>query len=330
MCHDQPPPAAMPSRPSSTNTSDRIPATNAQRASALRQHIDDLFDELTHRDDPAVYRIHGEVGALQTDLLAVPERVFSIDSAPSLYDYLFGQRAPDGTHAVVVHAGGRTLRPPGATSFTPRSVLATVSLGSDGACHSVLRLLNSPAEARSGSNRGAQPEEYIVDAASVPAGGDGPHGLMLDVMARYLGMSTPDEFRSVGYLIAAMWADRLVSAAGDGVGFPDRPACAALHPLAGPGAAAEDEFDSIVRRTVGLSASTDWQRIKDRAAEGVATLATVVPEVAAWSDAGLFARLLLAQFPDLLDTLSAIDSLAPPGVAASIRSAAVRMLDVAD
>lgn len=147
-----------------------------------------------------------------------------------------------------------------------------------------------------------------------------PVGLLADACRRVLGLPTEAPGDGPETWLTARWLDGLLEAAVD-----DAEAVATwelavdLHPLVSRGAAPSPE--GLVRLVVDAAAAFGWERLRLIAAQHRELEPAVDPSVAAWMDAGSFARHVLAAELPLDVLLTELRALLPPAVFTAVSKA---------
>jgi hypothetical protein len=148
-----------------------------------------------------------------------------------------------------------------------------------------------------------------------------PEGQLADICHRVLGLATAPPTEHPAEWLTRRWLDRILTEA---VAKPGRPGtwaeAVALHPLVGPGAAPTP--GGLAQLTSSALSTLGWDGLRLLATRGADAQSPLVgPEVAAWMDAGCFARwLLAAELPEHL-VLGELGALLPPAVVQAIGSA---------
>jgi hypothetical protein len=268
--------------------------------SALARLIDDSSLDLAPPDPPRLVRVTGRrAHPSQAEVALLP---LAAGQHPT--DLLLGFTAPRGWAAVGVistahqHATDR----PHASAVPVR---LTFLLDRSGCSVTLLTPLE-PASAKMGARRELTSH---------------PEGQLADVCHRVLGLATPPPAEHPAEWLTRRWLDRILTEA---VARPGRPGtwaeAVALHPLVGPGAPPTPA--GLAQLTSGALSNLGWDGLRLLAARGADEQAPLVgPEVAAWMDAGCFARwLLAAELPEHL-LLGELGALLPPVVVEAIGSA---------
>ncbi|MGH9209385.1 MAG: hypothetical protein ACRD2C_01740 [Acidimicrobiales bacterium] len=233
-------------------------------------------------------------------------------------DVLIGFTAPRDWLALGVHCSGRAFSldhaPP-----EPQAVIITTLVDRSGRGAGLLRYL--PSGGRSATRGPDDSDRATARAGNGDDDGDGevvtryddaPEGLIGDACRRALGVPTAPPPASTAELWLRLWLDRVVEAAV----FSGRDDCklgwndvVALHPaatlgsggrggaMAGP--AALDDPYAVAEMTLALAERWDWARLR-RDPEVLAFAGPpVTPDLAAWMDDGMFARVVLADLAAL-------------------------------
>lgn len=138
-------------------------------------------------------------------------------------------------------------------------------------------------------------------------------GRMLDVLRRCLGLPTPPPPCSLDRLYSVAWLAEILDAARPGhlLSWSD---VVALHPvLAGrPGG-----FDTPTQERLVdvLTAGESWEDVRMAVADGYVDDCLPPPHVAAWMDAGMFARWVLGSMRPVEEMLAAVRPLLRPAAA---------------
>jgi hypothetical protein len=153
-------------------------------------------------------------------------------------------------------------------------------------------------------------------------------GLVDDHLRRALGLPTPPVLPSTAELWTVVWLDDLATrAAGGGLATATWAELVAHHPvlaLAADAGAGPDVLAwtarQIVRAGALLARTWTWPVLREAARSGRDVLGTTTPELAAWMDDGLYARIHLAPYPPVDDLLDLLDSVLNPSLAAHLRA----------
>jgi hypothetical protein len=120
-------------------------------------------------------------------------------------------------------------------------------------------------------------------------------GQLADTLKRVLGRPSPDPDATMGELLTVYWLDAIVEAGGRGTRARrlDWDEAAALHPVAQMHRGREALSPFVLPATAARRAARmDWDRLRQLMADAGNT-------TAAWMDAGMFARSLVATRPPL-------------------------------
>ncbi len=156
-------------------------------------------------------------------------------------------------------------------------------------------------------------------------------GRVDDVCRRALGLATPPPAAPMDLFWAGRWLEDVLVVASRTAVAPTWPEIARLHPATHPSARAvtrplerepgPTELAAAARR---LSAAWGWEDLRALVVDGGArTVEGVTPAEAAWMDAGMFSRWVLADVPPLSVLRAALASAVPGPVAAAIDEALV-------
>lgn len=280
----------------------RTSTTHRRRAAPgprqLRVLVESLDRSLVTADEASQFLIavmpRHEIG-----LLPLPDGAHPLD-------LLTGWHAPHEWAAVGVSAGGRSLLqgaagPPGS------------------AVHLVLLVSRSGATAavvRPGATEGTG---QVVLTADPP--GAGPEGRLVEACLRAMRRPTRPPPPGTAELWARKWLDAVMAAAAVG---PVPPLCwpevAARHPHAA-GEAASVGVDTFIGRCADTAADLTWGALRRAAAAGAVGAERVTPIEAAWMDDGMFARELLASFPEPTELLADLTELITVDALAAVHAA---------
>jgi hypothetical protein len=215
---------------------------------------------------------------------------------------LVGFVAPDDWRAMAVVVQGRSwlLDDVGAD---PRPVRLTHVVDRSGEVATVLRHAGDPPTVR--QEPGA--------------------GRLVDVCRRALGLSTPPPPEDSTLLWALQWMDGLVVRVARGERIRGLVAAARAHPAVELVAEHDpDLVDEAIARLVRLGtlmgAQRPWPKLHRAAASGEWSVEGLAPEGAAWMDAGMFARWVLGEYPDLDEYLAELGELVPEAVVDGVRA----------
>ncbi|CAN5660467.1 hypothetical protein BH20ACT2_BH20ACT2_23460 [soil metagenome] len=289
--------------------------TTARRRSApgphqLRRLVESLDRTLVAAGDTAAYLI-GVIPLGAHPPRAVGHRlgeVGLVEVPPGGHplDLLTGWHAPDDWAAVGVATGGRCLvhGPAGPAGAALHLVLLVSRSGA------------TAAAVRPNSGRG--PGEVVL-TADPP--GAGPEGRLVEACLRVLGRPTRPPPGGTVELWARQWLDAVMAAA---VAAPVPPLCwpevAARHPHpAGDGTVVG--IDAYIEGCAATAADLTWDVLRQAAAAGAASAAPVTPAEAAWMDDGMFARELLAPFPEVPELLGDLAGLVTADAHAGVLAA---------
>jgi hypothetical protein len=117
------------------------------------------------------------------------------------------------------------------------------------------------------------------------------YGLTVDCLQRALGLPTAPAQVPAAYVLALLW----------------------LHDVADGRLADADE--AFVLLTWASKGSLDWERLRQLVAAGRWPEPTLMPDDAAWLDAGAFSRWILSERPSLADMLADVAAAAGPAEA---------------
>ncbi len=266
---------------------------------ALATGVHDAFSHLT-ADDPAhLLRVVSSPGTGDVEL-----GLLALDAGTHPADAMSGFTAPADWSAVgVVTAGSSTewVEPLRAGEHSaPRAIRLTFLLGRSGASATLLTPIGAPDTER----------RTLCEP---------PIGVVADACRRVLGRPTAGPSEGPELWLSTRWLDRMLASA---IGQPGAVStwelAVRLHPLVREG---PPPPPSALTALLDRAASEyDWERLRLLATQGGGESA-VTPEVAAWMDAGFFARhLLAAELPiDLL--VSELEALVPPVVMSAVRQA---------
>lgn len=278
------------------------PSRSTPELSTLAVQIDDAFSDLT-ADEPAhLLRV---VTRTATDE-GVELGLLPLEPGQHPADVMAGFTAPPNWHAVGVVTTGRSREiqagkePPVANS-EPRPIRLTFLLDRLGDAITLVTPLGSAADARRELH-------------------EPPDGMLADACRRVLRLATAPPSDSPDLWLTMRWLDQLLAAAAAEPGAVTTwSAAVALHPLAPPGSSPSPvALAELVDQAV---LTFDWERLRLLAAGGTGPAPALEPAVAAWMDAGSFARHLLgAELPvDLM--LTELDALLPAAVMRAVRRA---------
>lgn len=150
-----------------------------------------------------------------------------------------------------------------------------------------------------------------------------PIGLLPDACRRMLGLATAPPADGPEVWLTARWLDRMLAQIIERTdAVPAWEGAVALHPLVPPGAAPSAEGLAAMVEAAG--SAFEWERLRLLAIKADAPDPAINPTVAAWMDAGSFARhMLAAELPiDLL--LTELGALLPAEVMRQVREALPR------
>lgn len=278
---------------------------SAERLPALAIEIDEAFSDLV-ADEPAhllrVVERAGSSGTVELGLLPLEPGQHPIE-------VMAGFLAPPEWQAVGVVTAGRSHqiedgKPRLASEGERRPIRLTFLLDRGGHSISLVTPLGVTSEARRALH-------------------EPPDGALADACRRVLGLPTAPPTDGPEVWLTVRWLDQLlaVAVAEPGAVCTWR-AAAKLHPLVGsddpptPAALAR-----LVDDAVG---AFDWERLRRLAARGTGAEPGLEPAVAAWMDAGYFARHLLgAELPIEL-MLGELEALVSPAVHRAVQRALPR------
>lgn len=157
-----------------------------------------------------------------------------------------------------------------------------------------------------GVGRAGAASVQIGRGAVVSTVGEAAAGTALDLARRVLGLPTPPARVSVDEVVLALWLDNVVAMAlEDGTGLR-RSEILAAHPLAsevGP------EPRALV--TARDQMPVTWENVRTEVVAGRHRWLDVAPAVAAWFDAGSFARWVASFVPEPAELAEAVRALLP-------------------
>lgn len=146
-----------------------------------------------------------------------------------------------------------------------------------------------------------------------------PDGLIADACRRVLGLPTSPPAEGLEPWLAARWLDRLLSVS---VAEPGAIAtwddAVAVHPLVSAGSV--PSATALVELVDEAASQFDWDRLRLLSVHGRSPHPTVAPGIAAWMDAGCFARYLLAAELPVGLLMRELEALLPKELARSVRS----------
>lgn len=154
-------------------------------------------------------------------------------------------------------------------------------------------------------------------------------GRVDDVCRRALGLTTPPPTAPMDLFWAGRWLEDVLVTASRAADTPTWPEIARLHPATHPSARAVSRPPSgdlgptaLAAAARRLSAAWEWEDLRTLVADGGArTVDAVTPVEAAWMDAGMFSRWVLADVPPLAVLRAEVASALPGPVAAAIDEA---------
>jgi hypothetical protein len=146
----------------------------------------------------------------------------------------------------------------------------------------------------------------IGRGAVVSTVGESAAGNALDLARRVLGLDTPPAGVSVDDVLLALWLDKVVAMAlEDGAGL-QRAEVVAAHPLA-----AEVGPDPLALVLARSEVPVTWESLRREVVAGRHRWLDVAPAVAAWFDAGSFARWVASFVPELAELTETVRALVP-------------------
>jgi hypothetical protein len=136
-----------------------------------------------------------------------------------------------------------------------------------------------------------------------------PAGRVDDACRRTLGLPTSPPRTGTGELWAMQWLDAIAERAARGERSLPWPVVASLHPAV-PALWTLDGRPptppELARLADQLTAWRDWSALRRACAAGTWAVAGVPAHVAGWLDDGAFARLVLAEYPELVDLVAIV------------------------
>lgn len=266
----------------------------------LAELIDDASIDLGVRERPLLARVTGPTRRLhESDIALLP-----LDGVEHPTDVLVGYTAPPEWRAVgIVSSAEQHAAMDVAASAMPVRMTFLV----ERAGRSIALL--TPSGPADDDRRGRRAVAGVAE------------GELVDVCRRVLGLPTSPPSRQPDAWLTLRWLDRLLVQA---VAAPRRvgtwASAAALHPLVGPNATPSPP--QVAELTATVSDAFGWEQLRQLAAEGAGGPSPAIePALAAWMDAGCFARWLLgAELPvELL--IEELEALLRPTVLEAVRSA---------
>jgi hypothetical protein len=265
---------------------------------SLASGVDDAFCNLTPDEPAHLIRVIADPRKEELELGLLP-----LERGDHPAAVMAGFKAPPTWTAVGVVTGGRSHELIGADASGRRSqrIRLTFLLDRSGAAITLL----TPFGVSPGRRR------MLTEP---------PVGLLADACRRVLGLPTDPPAEGPQTWLTARWLDRVLAAIVDAPGaIAMWESAVALHPLVSAGAAPRPE--ALVDLVEEAASSFGWEHLRLVAAQQQGPDPAVEPAVAAWMDAGSFARhVLAAELPlDLL--LTVLWALLPQAVFAAVRDA---------
>ncbi len=261
------------------------------------------LDLLIDRVDGGLGDDHAFLLTFRGSTTGVELGVAELDEHP--VDALLGHRCPPDVDAmgVAVTGNARSVDPAGAADDLPTGRVRVVQVHArDGRGASRLRSI------------GADPPKVVESRA---ADGD-----IADCLRRALELPTPPPTHPPPVWCAYAWLDAVLErAVHDPHSLRSWGQVAKLHPLSG--LLPPDRPSSLVALVDETADGIGWSAIRVAAALGEAVLGhthdlPISAELAEWMDDGMFARWLVALYPDPIDVVADLVDLLPPPVTRGI------------
>jgi hypothetical protein len=197
----------------------------------------------------------------------------------------------------------------------------------------VIHLVARTGEGAAAHRRQVPDDSGIPDTCRSDLDGSTWSGLLDDHLRRTLGLATLPAPASTLPFWTALWLDVLCARAACGeLGGATWSDLAARHPARRLARLARQAGETGEQRSWGdidlveagerLARSWTWAALRRASAGTVDDILGVLPaDVAAWMDDGLFARLHLSEFPEILDLLDVLEGTLDPALMTRLRAA---------